>query len=113
MGGGLMAICLEHQAVYVRRSGHVLSWRAYALIYVALLVVVGLEVRKRLCITSLGYELHSQKQAGLELDKERQDLEYQLSVLTTHENLRVESRNRIGLGEVSSDQMLLVESGRR
>jgi hypothetical protein len=101
-----MAVCLQYQAVYVRRKGSgILSWKTYFVVGVVVLFALALKVRGQIAIIGLGYELHAAQSDAMELDRERTDLEYQLSVISTHQFLRAEGESRLRLRETQVNQI--------
>jgi hypothetical protein len=101
-----MAVCLEYQAVYVRRKRvAVVTWRLYASVCLIVVCSLALKVRGQLSITTLGYELHAAQAASKELSRQQNDLDYQLSVISTHEHLRHEGSTRLKLRETALTQV--------
>jgi len=101
-----MAVCLQYQAVYVRRkSSGILSWKTYFVVGVVVLFALALKVRGQIAIIGLGYELHGAQSDAMELDRERTDLEYQLSVISTHQFLKTEGESRLRLRETQVSQI--------
>jgi hypothetical protein len=101
-----MAVCLQYQAVYVRRkSASILSWKTYFVVGMVVLFSLALKVRGQIAIIGLGYELHGAQSDAMELDRERTDLEYQFSVLSTHQFLRAEGESRLRMRETQVSQI--------
>ncbi len=108
-----MAVCLDYQTVYFRRHREfVVSWRKQIVSVLVLLVVLSLKVSTRLSITSTGYQLHREQERQEVLNRQLRDLEYQLAVLTKHDHLRVEARERLGLGAVGRGQITRLDVAR-
>jgi cell division protein FtsL len=105
-----MAVCLDYQAVYFRKHrSAILSWRWTILGCVFFVTVLSLKVSTRLQITSLGYQLHENQSRALQLDQERRDLEYQVSVLTRLDNIQREAHKRLGMTTVKKAQVRHIE----
>jgi hypothetical protein len=106
-----MAVCLQYQAVHVRRKVHsILSWKIYALMGVVVVSAFLLKVRSQIDLMSLGYELHAAESDAMELDRERGDLEYQLLVVSTHDFIRAEAKSRLRIDETNPHQVHKVGS---
>lgn len=94
-----MALCLNYQAVYIRRSAAVASTRMHVLGAVALLAALSAKVWIKLESTDLGYALARERQQTVDLDMERRELELQRSVLLRPDNLTKAARERLGLAD--------------
>jgi len=101
-----MAVCLQYQAVYVRRKSlRILSWKTYCVVGAVVLVSFAARVRGQIALIGLGYELHTAQSYAMELDRERTDLDYQLSVISTHQFLRAEGDSRLRMRETQVNQV--------
>jgi hypothetical protein len=97
-----MAVCLDYQSVTIRREEEfVVSWRKYLVLGIILLSVLALRVRNRHLEVAYGYQIHKEHELTESLNVEKEDLEYQVSVLTRFENLRDEADKRLKLQPVA------------
>lgn len=94
-----MALCLNYQAVYVRRGAAVASTRMHVIGAVALLAALAVKVWIKLESTDLGYVLARERQRTVDLDMERREMELQRSVLLRPDNLTKAAREKLGLSE--------------
>jgi hypothetical protein len=93
-----MAVCLDYQSVSIRSDEEIaVSWRKYLILGLILLCLIALRVRNRHLEVAYGYQLHQENELTERLNTEKQDLEYQVSVLTRFENLRDEADKRLKL----------------
>ena len=100
-----MAIALDYQQVYSRRSRKVLvpvryQVAAAVLLFVALLAKVWIKIE----CTEIGYQLAKARQETVLLDMERRELELHRSVLLKPDNLVMRGRKKLGLAVLNPNQ---------
>ena len=105
-----MAVCLNYQEVYVRRSSAIVSSRLHLLAALFLLVSLAAKVWIKLESTDLGYQLARERQKTVELDMQRRELELQLSVLMRPDNLSRAAREKVGLVDSAPHQIIRLGS---
>jgi hypothetical protein len=103
-----MAVCLQYQSVYVRRSSAAVSKRVQLVVAGALLSVLALRVWVKLEVTDIGYHLAHERQRTVILDMERRELELQLSVLKRPDTLVRIAHEKLGLVEHQPAQTLKI-----
>lgn len=103
-----MAVCLDYQAVYCDRRRVGISLRMLLLSVLVLLGVLGCRVWLRTEITDLGYDLAILRKQSVRLEREQQELELQLSVLTRRDVLEREGRKRLALAPLHAGQLIRV-----
>ena len=94
-----MAVCLDYQAVYVRRGSTAVTTRIHIAAAFLLLATLAVKVWIKLETTDLGYQLARERQVTVDLDMQRRELELQLSVLTRPDNLSRAAKNKLGLSD--------------
>lgn len=99
-----MAVCLDYQAIYCRRRSAVLSWWAQLLAATLLLITLITRVWIKIESTDLGYQLARERQSTVQYDMERRELELQRSVLLRPDRLAKEARERLGMGQLKTEQ---------
>ena len=99
-----MAICLDYQAVSYPRKSIVISVKVQVFFAVLLLASLVSKVWIQICTTDLGYQLAKERQAAVNIDMERRELELELSVLMRPDNLSELAKKRIGLAQLNPNQ---------
>jgi hypothetical protein len=92
-----MAVCLDYQHVYARRSAIVISGRLQAATVLLLLCAFAGKVWLSNRSTDLGYQLAREQSRTVELDMKRRELELELSVLMRPDTLTKAARKSLGL----------------
>lgn len=92
-----MAVCLDYQHVYARRSAVVISGRIQAVVVALLLLTLSGKVWLSNRSTDLGYHLAREQSRTVELDMKRRELELELSVLMRPDTLTKAARKSLGL----------------
>lgn len=99
-----MAVCLDYQAVYCRKTNFMISVRVQLFAALLLLCALSAKVWIKIESTDLGYRLAKERQITIELDMERRELELARSVLLRPDNLTRVSKQRLGLDLLNPEQ---------
>lgn len=99
-----MAVCLDYQSVYCRKSNVAISVRTQLLAAVFLLLALSSKVWIKIESTDIGYRLAKERQMTIDLDMQRRELELARSVLLRPDNLTKMTKARLGLGFLRSEQ---------
>ncbi|MBN8548986.1 MAG: hypothetical protein J0M12_06700 [Deltaproteobacteria bacterium] len=99
-----MAVCLDYQAVYCRRSNVAISVKTQLVAAVLLLLALSSKVWIKIESTDLGYRLAKERQVTIDLDMQRRELELARSVLLRPDNLANMTKSRLGLGLLRPEQ---------
>lgn len=99
-----MAVCLDYQSVYCRRSSVAISVKAQLIAAVFLLLALSAKVWIKIESTDIGYRLAKERQTTIDLDMQRRELELARSVLLRPDNLTKMTKARLGLGSLRPDQ---------
>ncbi len=92
-----MAVCLDYQAVYYRRTPVVISLKLQVVAAALLLATLSFKVWLKIESTEVGYSIATYRQQTLDLDMERRELELHKSFLLRPDHLMEEAKNRLGL----------------
>ena len=99
-----MAVCLDYQAIYCRRSSAVTMWWMQLSVAVMLLATLCAKVWVQLESTDLGYQLARERQHTVELDMQRRELELERSVLLRPDHLQKRAEANLGMKLLSAQQ---------
>ena len=99
-----MAVCLDYQAVYLRREQKRLSVRSQIVTGLCLLFVLALKVWVKIESIDLGYQLAREREISVSLDMERRELELQKSLLHRPDSLARMAREKLGLVALDPQQ---------
>ncbi len=83
-----MAVALDYQAVYGRRNTIVISVRAQIIAATLLLAALVIKVFLVSESTRIGYILAEERRKTIQLDMQKQELEFERSVLLRGDNLK-------------------------
>ncbi len=107
-----MSVCLGYQAVYLDRETHTSRTRLHILALILLFVSLSYKVWLKLEVVELGYLIAESRKEAVLLDRERQELELQYSVLTRPDLLEKYAVERLGLFPPRAERVLrIVEKG--
>ena len=103
-----MAVCLDHQVVYRDKTEIRVSIKFQLLTTILLFIALTVKVWIHVETTDKGYELARERNATVQYDMKRRELELELSVLKRRDRLTELVYQKLGLKEATKSQMLEV-----
>lgn len=94
-----MAVCLDYQAVYVRKGAAALPKKFHVAAASLLLLSLAVKVWVKLETTDAGYSLARERQRTVDLDMQKRELDLQLSILKRPDMLANAARAKLGLSD--------------